>query len=238
MIRVLLASSANPRAYNKDGYQPMHQAAAGGHVTAIQALVAARVDPNVPSGRGKALRPLHVAAARDQGDAVQALLAAGASASARDARNCVPLHFAAAHGAPAATAALLVAGGAGAVGLGVHASCGNTPLHEAIFGWKEERALDYAKVVHALVEAGANPETFNRKHRSALSVASDLQLRHAQALMVQGVEYRRFDGVARAHTGEGGRGAWWGSCLGASNHDSSALGSLNRNFQPLTVITV
>lgn len=156
------------------------------------------------SARGKALRPLHLAAARDQAGAVRALLAPGANATVRDARNRLPLHHAAAEDAPAATAALLVAGPGAAAWLEAHAAGGNTPLHEAIFGWNKKRSADYASTVAALLDVGANPETLNRRRRSALSAAADLELRAMQVLLVRAVEVQCFEGATRARAGEGG----------------------------------
>lgn len=117
-IRRLLESGADPASRSQEcetlGQTALHLAAAGGHVSALEALLAGHVDLNAPETvtifTGTGGSPLHLAAANGHAECVRALLRSGANPNQRDDSGRTPLHAAAEEGHGEAVAALLAGG--------------------------------------------------------------------------------------------------------------------------------
>ncbi len=102
MTQNLLAAGADPRARNRRGAEPLHDAACGAPGAAawnpdaqaqvISALVAAGADPNTRDKSGAT--PLHKAVRTRCAGAVEALLAAGADPALRTRNGSTPLDLA------------------------------------------------------------------------------------------------------------------------------------------------
>ncbi|GIL77976.1 hypothetical protein Vretimale_7377 [Volvox reticuliferus] len=92
----------NPTAVGNDGasggsYTPLHYAARGGHLDAVELLLQKGANPNAAT-RGMGATPLHRAAMQGHFFVVERLLAAGADARAVDCDLETPLHKAAVQG--------------------------------------------------------------------------------------------------------------------------------------------
>jgi uncharacterized protein len=107
MVRLLLAAGANVGAKSRlGGLTPLMMAAKAGDATVVKLLVEARSDVATPNGNGTT--PLMFAAASGSAEAVRLLLDSGADANAADATNGqTALMFAAAQGRLEAVQALL-----------------------------------------------------------------------------------------------------------------------------------
>lgn len=102
LIPELLARSAEPRARNRRGAEPLHYAAddatdresftRNAQAATIEALIRAGADPNAEDNDGVA--PLHRAVRTRSVVAVAALLAHGADPRRRSGRGSTPLHLA------------------------------------------------------------------------------------------------------------------------------------------------
>ena len=143
---VCLEAGANPDARRKDGFTPLHTAAANNENPAIiAALLEAGADPDARSKDG--FTPLHGAAVNENPAIIAALLEAGADPDARSKDGFTPLYGAAYYNEnPAIIAALLEAG----ANPDARSKDGFTPLHTAAY-YNENPAI-----IAALLEAGAD----------------------------------------------------------------------------------
>ena len=105
----LLGASADPNAYDENDDTPLMLAALGGHVRAVELLLASGADPNL--GTDAEFRtPLMYAASRGHADAVQALLEGVARVETADDYGDTALHRAVERGHSVVVALLLAAG--------------------------------------------------------------------------------------------------------------------------------
>ena len=131
------------------GGTPLHEAAGGGHVTAVSTLLAA----------GASLSR-DVAADQDQAFAITTLVNAGAHLEARTDTGLTPLHFAAWNGSLASIRNLLTAGAF----LEAKTAVGQTPLHLAAH-W------GHSEAVETLLAAGACLKTRTLAGNTPLQLA-------------------------------------------------------------------
>ena len=124
-VRALLAGGADVNARAKDGFTPLHVAAASGDAAAIRALLAGGAD--VDARAKDESTPLHQAARFGKMASIRALLAGGADADARTKDGLTPLHFATMSGDAATIHALLASG----ADINARSEDGATPLHAA-----------------------------------------------------------------------------------------------------------
>jgi len=89
----LLGAGADPKRKSKEGFSPVHLAAAGGHLCVLKSLVmhGARLDATDNLGR----TPLHMAVIERQPTIVSYLACHGAPIDAKDVNGCTALHLAA-----------------------------------------------------------------------------------------------------------------------------------------------
>ncbi len=149
----------------------LHRAAATGDVTRIGRLLDAGAALNTLDGNGHT--PLHVAAAHGEVEAIRALIAGGADADVPTSAGLAPLHLAVVHDHVGAATTLIDAG----ADVNVGANYRVAPLHVAVGvgprSWYplyvdrdhlDDLAVRHSSlaVVRALLEAGANPNAFER----------------------------------------------------------------------------
>ena len=91
-----------------DGCQPLHRAAAAGHVCVVRYLLASAVDPDCRKSKSKT--PLHEAAAAGRTEVIGLLLAAGALISAHKTNGWTPLMYSCAAGDTGGATLLLTHG--------------------------------------------------------------------------------------------------------------------------------
>lgn len=130
-------------AISKDGWCPLHYAAAGGSVEAVAALTKAGAAPVARAVHGSS--PLHLAAWEGHTAVAQALLAADADVEARSNAQRTPLHFAARRGEVDVLNLLLTSGADPSVA----EHRGRTALH---FAARE----GHSTVAKYLIDAGAD----------------------------------------------------------------------------------
>jgi ankyrin repeat protein len=114
------------------GNTALHWAALGGSAEAVQALLAAKADPNAANSDGDTA--LHLAL---NGAVARALLAGGADVNARNKLGRTPLHMAADKGRPEVAQALL----AGNAEVNAKDNLLETPYHRAAF-WGRQRVVE------------------------------------------------------------------------------------------------
>ena len=175
-VAKVIAAGADVNAVkSRQNYTPLLAATRHGNIEAMQALLEAEADPNLPpqpgwvvpmhwAASGKAVlllvdygarievqdpqgrTPLHFAANRDNVGALQALVRRGADIEAQDNRGRTPLHQAAELSRPAAVQILLDAGAE----VNAVSAKGWTPLHGAA-------ARNTPHMAQLLLDAGADP---------------------------------------------------------------------------------
>jgi uncharacterized protein len=106
---------------------------------------------------------LHYAAMEGDLGRIRELLRAGVDPDHQDDEGLTPLHFAAVHGQPDA-ARVLLDGGAR---VDVEDAFGNQPLSRAVMESRGD-----CRLIHLLLDAGADPEHANHSGNSALSTAN------------------------------------------------------------------
>ena len=144
-----LADGADPNARDRDGWTPLHFAAAANTDHAVvAALVEAGADVQARGRGGRT--PLHLAAANINTAAVRTLIEAGADPMARNRGGSTPLHMAAFRNCDGDPGAIIELLGAGADPRARSAG-GWTPLHWAAL-------YNTAVAVDALLHAGADPD--------------------------------------------------------------------------------
>ena len=92
MVQVLIAAGAKVDARDRDGWTPLHVAAADGWPKPVEALIAAGANLEARSAHGET--PLHFAAAGGNTQIVDMLLEAGADGGARTHNGETPFHLA------------------------------------------------------------------------------------------------------------------------------------------------
>jgi ankyrin repeat protein len=145
--------------------QTLIQAAEGGDLATVQAMLALGADPNAMGPNSGAL---HCAAFGGFADVVQALLAKGADPNLPDVKGFYPLQLAASKGHLAAMKALLLA----KADLEVKTKHGGTPLHVAA-------ASEFPDAVKMLLEMDANMEARDAGGNTPLATACSLGAREA-----------------------------------------------------------
>lgn len=138
----------------------LHACKMGGS-TEVDALLAAKADPDHRGGQGKEA-PLHWAARKGLPPMVAALLAASASLEIRGADGQTPLHLAAQNGQNSVVTELLTA----KAEINAADGRGNTPLHAAA-------ALGSVRLVKLLLGRGADINVQNQEGNAAEDVASE-----------------------------------------------------------------
>ncbi|WP_416047102.1 ankyrin repeat domain-containing protein [Cupriavidus basilensis] len=112
IIDMLVGVGAKVDVPGKDGWRPLHFAAAKGTAEGVNALIAAKADPNAALADG--MRPIHLASDRrdyfNTESVIAALLASAVQVNVGDAMGWEPLHYAAARGATRTVKRLLEAG--------------------------------------------------------------------------------------------------------------------------------
>jgi ankyrin repeat protein len=105
-VQRLVAAGEDPSgSVGADGLSPLHLAAAGGHVPAVLALLAARARIDAAAADGAT--PLLAAAAAGQHAAMEVLVRSGANVNLARADGTAPLHFVCASSNVALTSLLL-----------------------------------------------------------------------------------------------------------------------------------
>ena len=141
-----LATGANPNSRTKEGWTPLHFAAAfSDYATVIVALLDAGADLHARSESGES--PLHAAALNSILDVTITLLEAGASVNARGQLRATALHYATANKNERIVYAL-IEGGADP---NARTEYSETPLHFAAMGNANPA------VIVALLDGGADP---------------------------------------------------------------------------------
>ena len=146
----------------------LHELAAKGSVEAIEALLAAGADPNVPDNEGRT--PLHWASTNENPAVIEMLLAAGADSKVRDSSNATPLRWAIRHENVAAIEALLAAG----ADPNVPDNEGRTPLH-----WASTN--ENPAVIEMLLAAGADSKVRDSSNATPLRWA----IRHENVAAIE-----------------------------------------------------
>lgn len=127
-LRDLIATDPSlVNAYNVDGFTPLGLAVFFNRAEAVNKLLDAGTDVNLPSRESMKVAPLHSAAAAKRNEIAHVLLARGANVNARAANDMTPLHEAAANG-NAELATLLLEHGAD---VNAKTTDGKTPLDYA-----------------------------------------------------------------------------------------------------------
>jgi len=157
-VGFLLSHGANPNARDKDGFTPLHWAAAKGHTRLAELLLRNGADPSatlkeahvehhrmdddVIGAAGQGV--LHLAAAAGDVELVGKMVARGVSVDLRDHTGVTPLDEACRRGREGAVRCLLDHGAS----VTTTDKAGWTPLHYAVFGGR-------GKVTELLLERGA-----------------------------------------------------------------------------------
>jgi uncharacterized protein len=95
---LITADSSLVNAYNVDGFTPLGLAVFFNRAEAVNKLLDAGADVNLPSRESMKVTPLHAAAATKRNEIAHVLIARGANVNARAANDFAPLHEAAANG--------------------------------------------------------------------------------------------------------------------------------------------
>ena len=82
VVSTLLAHGADPKAQDKNGFMPHHDAAAKGLLGTLKVLLRDKRTP-VDEGVHDGLTALHLASAEDKQDIIEALIAGGADVEKR-----------------------------------------------------------------------------------------------------------------------------------------------------------
>lgn len=122
-VRTLIEAGADLSARDKEGWTPVHCAAANGHADTLRALISAGAVVDCVDNHG--LSPLREAAAAGHTNAVVTLLSVGANPDAKCKQGYTPLHDSAWQGRVESVRALLEVG----ADPRVKAVDGRTPLH-------------------------------------------------------------------------------------------------------------
>eukprot|EP00927_Polykrikos_kofoidii_P077087 TRINITY_DN74073_c0_g1_i1.p1 TRINITY_DN74073_c0_g1~~TRINITY_DN74073_c0_g1_i1.p1 ORF type:complete len:268 (-),score=46.90 TRINITY_DN74073_c0_g1_i1:170-973(-) len=153
----LAAASVAPRNTSEE---LLHACKMGGS-TEVDALLAARADPNIQGGPGRE-SPMHWAARKGLPPMVASLVAASVNLEARDAEGQTPMHLAARNSHQKVVTELL---GANAV-VNATDDRGETPLHAAA-------ALGSVRLVKLLLGAGADPAACDKEGNTPAETAAD-----------------------------------------------------------------
>lgn len=181
----LIAAGGDVAARDHRQRTPLHHASEWGQVQVIERLIEAGGDIEARAALG--MTPMHVAARHGRAEAVAALLEAGGDPTVANDMGRTPLHVAAAHTHTAVAEVLLGRQGSG--GSLVHArdGFGFTPLHEAA---RDNNPY----LIHALIDAGGDPNAANHSDRTPLHVAARAHHEAAlEALRRRGGDERRPD---------------------------------------------
>ncbi|MBK5291893.1 MAG: ankyrin repeat domain-containing protein [Acidobacteriia bacterium] len=195
-VRFGTATEARPQAGNarRGGQSALMAAASGGHLAAVELLLARGADAKVRSGGGFTV--LHMAAMRHNLAIVKALLAKGAEANAQEFRGLTPLMIAASSDAPDLTVvrALLEAGAdpntrgkEGETALSFALRRGETALAKVLIGAGARRP-----------EAAASSERTSRSERKATDLRSAVE-KSVALLQSSGVEFVKKSGCISCH---------------------------------------
>ncbi|CAI4218969.1 unnamed protein product [Parascedosporium putredinis] len=164
------------------GFAPLHYASIKGDASAIEALLAAGADPNMPTRRGTRPLPLVMGAGAKAARCIDLLLGAGADLYATS-WGWYPLHFAAQDNAVDAVRTMIAAGMA--------VDTPTTNMDTCLMIAARGDALETARY---LVAAGADLDARNDDGLSALHFAvADNSPRCARLLLESGAEYRGVD---------------------------------------------
>lgn len=178
---------------------PAHYAALLGDQHSLKLLVDKGADVEAADKHGNTV--LHIAAQNGWADVVKLLLENGAKLDEQNIKGYTPLHLAAANGHQEVAELLMAAGAKTDVKEGFYKK---TALHLAcqIQGGPADLRVA-GKMVHVLVEAGANLDVKDSEGRTALMYAAQqANLAAVECLVMKGADVGMKDG---RHEGPGGR---------------------------------
>lgn len=164
-IQEFLNSHASDQSFDvnasdgRDGFTPLHYAAANGQHTCISTLIVAGADPNNATNK-YGTTPLHEATRAGHRDCIQALIEGGANANMKDAEGWSPLHYGALDDKKLENISILINAGADVNATNV---LGQTPLHIAA-----SRGLLDAMI--GLVQRGADLAVKDSRGQTAFSL--------------------------------------------------------------------
>uniref|UniRef100_A0A0G4HGD8 Uncharacterized protein n=1 Tax=Chromera velia CCMP2878 TaxID=1169474 RepID=A0A0G4HGD8_9ALVE len=190
VISALVSAGAEVEARNNRKRTPLHLAALKGHEAVVSPLVAAGAGLEARDDTQRA--PLHLAALKGHIRVVAALVAEGAQLEARADFEFTPLHFAAAYGHEAVVLAAVQ------YSTDIHASRGGgrdpvtgeetnrTALFMAAIAPQQEGSEDISRVVHALLQNGADLRKTDYENATVLqAVAGSCEVWRTQAVLRQ-----------------------------------------------------
>ena len=162
VLDVLVAVGADVHARDRDGWTPLHRAAATERPAVIEALLAAGAVVDAREQLGHT--PLHFAGFSESPAAVEALLAAGADVHAREKQGFTPLHRAAGRSENPAVLEVFLAAGAE---VNARDDSGRTPLHQAAGDSANPAVVEALLVAGADLTARSRPYGWTPLHRAA-----------------------------------------------------------------------
>lgn len=169
IVKVLLDTNkvnVNAETSPKYKFTPLHFAARNGHLEIVRALLGKSAKMIDAETKHK-YTALHLAAKSGHLGIVEVLLANGASINTQDKDGFTPLHWAVLNGHIDIVNKLLENH---QVDVNAQTTQGNTPLHLAA----EKGDL---KIIEVLVKKGANIEVRNKEEKTALNLASEVEVK-------------------------------------------------------------
>lgn len=173
VVAALLVGGANPNQPNKDVTSLLHAAAQRGPLSLLSLLLQHKADVHAANGSG--WTPLHLAARAGSAPKVAALLAAGASHAAANSQGNTPLHLVRRHFPGAALCCVRAV-----TVLSLHApdacSAAGCLLVVCCSNHVQASVNGHAKVVEALLAAGADASLKNGDGRTPRAMAKNPQV--------------------------------------------------------------